>query len=142
MAHSPKFSEDFVNAKADAGLALLDGGYLRIYDGAKPAHADDAVTTQRLLATLRWNATAFDPAVGGVAVARAVTKDDSAALDGTATWGRALKADGLSAVFDGTVGVTGQPNPGDIYEFAINAADIQQGAEVRMDSFSYTESEG
>jgi hypothetical protein len=95
MAHNPKFSEEFVDAKADAGLALLTNGYIRIYNDPKPAHADDAITSQTLLAELRWNAVAaFQAAAGGVAVANAITKDDSANAEGTATWFRALKADG------------------------------------------------
>src|SRR5262245_596819 len=92
-----------VNAEADAVAALLNNGYLRIYDGTKPANAAVAITTQVLLAELRFaNPAAFAAAVAGVALGNVITDDSSADHTGTASWFRALKSDGTSVVMDGT----------------------------------------
>jgi hypothetical protein len=104
MALNPKFSNACVNAEADALAALLNTGYLRIYDGTQALTADTAVGAQVLLAELRFNATAFGAAVAGVITANAITADASANATGTATWFRALKSDGTTAVYDGSVG--------------------------------------
>ncbi len=135
MATEPKFSNAAVNAKADALTALLNDGFLRIYDGTKPATADTAVGAQALLAELRFNATAFGAAVAGVATANAITSDASANATGTATWFRALKSDGTSAMVDGTVGTSGA-------DLNLNSVAIQVGAQVSVTSFVYTESKG
>lgn len=135
MATEPKFSNAAVNAKADALTALLNDGFLRIYDGTKPATADTAVGAQVLLAELRFNATAFGAAVAGVATANAITSDASANATGTATWFRALKSDGTSAMVDGTVGTSGA-------DLNLNSVAIQVGAQVSVTSFVYTESKG
>ena len=107
MALNPKRSNTAVSAAADAVCPLLNNGYLRLYSGTQPATADTAVTTQTLLAELRWNATAFGAASSGVATANAITADTSADNTGTATWFRALKSDGTTVVFDGSVGTSG-----------------------------------
>ena len=85
MATNPKRSNAAVSAAADAVCPLLNNGYLRIYDGTQPATANTAVSTQTLLAELRWNATAFGAASNGVATANAITSDTSADATGTAT---------------------------------------------------------
>jgi hypothetical protein len=59
MATNPKRSNLAATTEADAVCALLNNGYLRIYDGTQAATADTAVGAQVLLAELRWNATAF-----------------------------------------------------------------------------------
>lgn len=96
-----------LNGALDALAALANTGYIRIYDGAQPANADTAVGAQVLLAELRFGATAFGAAALGVITANAITADTSANASGTATWFRALKLDGTTALFDGTVGTTG-----------------------------------
>ena len=104
MALTTKLSNEAANAEADGACVLANTGYLRIYDGAQPATADTAVGAQVLLAELRFNATAFAGAAAGVATANAITADSSANASGTAAWFRALKSDGTSPLFDGTVG--------------------------------------
>lgn len=104
MALNPKFSNACVNAEADAITVLLNNGFLRIYDGTQAVTADTAVGAQVLLAELRFNATAFPAAVAGVLTANAITADASANATGTATWFRALKSDGTTGVYDGSVG--------------------------------------
>jgi hypothetical protein len=104
MAHNVKLAATTANAIADAVGALCDGGTVNLYDGAQPATADTAVTTQTLLATCTFASPAFLAAVAGVATAHAITQDASADADGTAAWFRILSATS-DPVFDGSVGV-------------------------------------
>jgi hypothetical protein len=120
-----------VNPACDAVVDLLDSGYLRIYNGTQPSDADDAITTQTLLAELRFGAPAFGSASAGVATANAITADSSANATGTAAWFRALKSDGTSTVFDGSVGVTG-------CELNIDNTSIATGQQVTVTSMTVT----
>ncbi len=135
MALNPKRSNAAVNAAADAVCDLLDNGYLRIYDGTQPTTADTAITTQTKLAELRFNATAFPAASAGVATANAITADTSADATGTASWFRALKSDGTTVVFDGSVGTSSA-------DLVLNSVAISSGAQVSVTSFTYTENKG
>lgn len=134
MALNPKYTNLAVNTKADAQAALLNGGFIDIYDGTQPATADTAVSTQVKLARLGLGNPAFAAAVAGVAAANAITPDSAADATGTATWFRAVKSDG-TAVYDGSVGVSGS-------NFNINSVAISAGAQVSATSFSHTESKG
>lgn len=109
MALDTQMSDAAVNAEADALSALLNNGYLRIYSGTKPATADTALSGNTLLAELRFNATAAPAASSGVLTFNAITSDSSADATGTASFFRALKSDGTTAIMDGTVG-TGTHN--------------------------------
>jgi len=131
MANNLKQSTEAVNAAADAVTALLDNGYLRIYDGTQPATADTAVSTQTLLAELRFNATAFGAASEGVCTAGDFTPDSSANATGTAAWFRALKSDGSSEVYDGSVGTSDA-------DLVLNSVAITAGAEVDVTAMTYT----
>jgi len=104
MALNPHLSHATANAAANAVVDLLDSGYIRIYTASQPANADTAISDQTLLAELRFGATAFGAASDGVATAEAITQDASANATGTASWFRALKSDGTTVVFDGSVG--------------------------------------
>lgn len=107
MAYNTQMAYASVNAEADALSALLDNGYLRIYTGSQPANADTALGAQVLLAELRFNADAAPAASNGVLTFNAMTAEDSALATGTAAWFRALKSDGTTVVYDGTVGTSG-----------------------------------
>lgn len=131
MALTQKLSNAAVNAQADAVVDLLDNGYLRIYDSSQPADADTAVGAQVLLAELRFNATAFGAASDGVATANAFTADSSANATGTAAWFRALKSDGTTTLFDGSVGTSGA-------NLNLNSVSITSGSEVSVSSFTFT----
>lgn len=135
MALNPKFSNACVNAEADALAALLNTGYLRIYDGTQAVTADTAVGAQVLLAELRFGATAFGAAVAGLITANAITADTSANATGTASWFRALKSDGTSSVYDGTVGTSG-------CDATINSTAISSGAAVSCSALSIQVSKG
>lgn len=135
MALNPKRSNTAASAAADAVCALLNSGYLRIYDGTQPTNANTAVSTQTLLAELRFNATAFGAASNGVATANSITSDTAADATGTATWFRALKSDGTTVVFDGSVGTASA-------DMILNSVAISAGAAVSVSSFTYTENKG
>lgn len=135
MANNPKISSTAVNAQADALSDLLDNGYLRIYDGTQPANANTAVSTQVLLAELRFNATAAPAASGGTLTMNAITQDSSANNTGTATWFRATKSDGSTVVFDGSVGTSG-------CDINLGSTSITSGSSVGVTSMTFTVSAG
>lgn len=135
MALNPKRSNAAVSAAADAVTTLLNSGKLRIYDGTQPATADTAITTQTLLAELTFGSTAFGAASNGVSTANAITADTSADASGTATWFRALKSDGSTPVFDGSVGTSSA-------DLVLNSTSISSGAQVSVTAFTYTENKG
>jgi len=133
MALTPRLSNTGANAAADATCALLNSGKLRIYDGTQPATADTAIVAQVLLAELTFGNPAFGASVAGVATANAITGDTTADNTGTATWFRALKSDGTTVIFDGSVGTSGA-------NLNLNSVAISAGAAVSVSSFSYTQS--
>ena len=135
MANNPKISSAAVNAQADALSDLLDNGYLRIYDGTQPANANTAVSSQVLLAELRFNATAAAAAAAGTLTMNAITQDSSANNTGTATWFRALKSDGSTVVFDGSVGTSS-------CDINLGSTSITSGSSVGVTSMTFTVSAG
>ncbi len=135
MALNPKLANAAASAAADAVARQLDNGYLRIYDQTQATNADTAVGAQVLLAELRFNATSAPAASNGVLTFNAFTADASANATGTATWFRALKSDGTSAVFDGSVGTA-------TADLVLNAVAITSGAAVSVTSFTYTQQKG
>jgi len=118
------------NVELDAKSALLNSGYLRIYTGAQPATPETAPSGV-LLAELRFGNPAFAAAAAGAITANAITSDSSADATGTAGWFRALKSDGATAVFDGTVGTSGA-------DLNLNSVAIQSGAIVSVSSLTIT----
>jgi hypothetical protein len=133
MALTQKLSNLGVNTEVDALAALLNDGYLRIYDGTQPTDADTAVGAQVLLAELRFGNPAFGAGVAGVATANAITQDSAANATGTATWFRALKSDGTSVVLDGSVGTSGT-------NLTLNSVAVQVGAILSVTAFTLTAS--
>lgn len=131
MALNTQMSYAAVNVEADALSNELDSGYLRIYDGTQPANANTAVSTQTLLAELRFNATAAPAASNGVLTFNAITADSSANATGTATWFRALKSDGTTVIMDGTVGTSGA-------NLNLTSVSITTGTQVSVTSFTHT----
>lgn len=135
MALNPKRSNAAANAAADAMAALCNGGYLRIYDGAQPANADTSVGSQVLLAELTFANPAFTAAVAGVATANAIQSDLTANATGVASWFRVFKADGTSAVWDGSVGVAAA-------DLVVNSVNFQAGARIDVTALTLTELKG
>lgn len=132
MATNPTLSNTAANAATNAVVDLLDSGYLRIYDGTQAVTADTAISSQTLLAELRFGATAFGASSEGAATAEAITADASANATGTATWFRALKSDGSTIVFDGSVGTAAA-------DLILNSVDITAAQTVEVTSFTYTQ---
>jgi hypothetical protein len=117
----------------DAERVDLDGGFMDVYDGSQPATPQDAITSQVKLARLPFGNPAFAAAVdagGGIAstTANAITSDTDADATGTATWFRAVKSNGTTAVADGTVGTTSA------FDAVINSTAIQIHARVDCSS--------
>jgi hypothetical protein len=128
---NPTFGMAAINAETNALVQLLDGGFLRFYDGAQPTNPDSSVTTQTLLVELRWATPAFGASVNGQSEANQM-EPAYAESSGQASWFRALRSDGTTGVFDGTVGAA----PGQ-YDVALGATTIQQDALVSVSGFSY-----
>lgn len=103
MALNTQLTNLWVNTEADAAGALLNGGFIKVYDGTQPATGDTALGSQTLLVTLTFSNPAFAAASAGVLTANAITSGTAVAT-GTATWFRAVKTDGTTKVFDGSVG--------------------------------------
>lgn len=134
MATNLKMADAGVNAEADALATALNTGYIRIYDSTgtgQPATADTAVTTQVLLAELRFGSTAFGSSSAGQITANAITDDTDANATGTATWFRCLKSDGTTPVMDGNVGTSAS-------NLVISTTSIVQHATVSISSFVHT----
>lgn len=131
MALNSQYSTAARNAAADAIAVLCNTGFVDIYDGAQPANAGTAVSTQVKLAHLPMSATAFAASVSGVATANAITSATALAT-GTASWFRVYKADGTTVVFDGSVG-TATSN------LVMNSVAIQVNATVSVSSLTLTE---
>lgn len=130
MAKNTQLSDTTVNAQGDAMARLLDNGYIKIYDGTQPANANTAVSTQNLLATLRFAATSAPATSAGVITFNAIAAVNAAAT-GPASWFRCLKSDGTTVVFDGSI-ATASSN------MNFNSVAIQSGAQVSITSFTHT----
>ncbi len=116
----------------DAVTALLNtggAGSVKIYDGTQPANPGTAITTQNLLVTLTFNATAFGASAAGVATANAIVSG-TAGNTGTATWARLASGAG-TAVMDMTVGSSGT-------DIVLPSATINSGNTVSISSFTLT----
>lgn len=124
------------NTAIDAWTALLNGGTFDVYDGSRPASPETAISTQVLLASLTFNATAFGAAASGSATANAITADSSANATGTAAWVR-VRTSGATAVADLTATATGGGG-----EVEFNSLAIQSGAQVSVTAMTITMATG
>jgi len=119
------------NNRLDEITALIDvgttGGFLRIYDGARPATGGAATT---LLAELQFSTTSFPAAAAGAMSANAISDDTSANATGTATWFRVVD-DLAGHVMDGDVGTSGS-------DLNLNSVSINSGVNVSVTQFDLT----
>jgi hypothetical protein len=118
----------------DLNTEIGTNAYIRIYSGTRPANVAASITGT-LLAELRGNASGFGTVGSGALTASAITADSSADATGTATHFRIFKSDGTTAVFDGTVGLSG-------CDCNIDALPVAAGAEVTCSSMTYTANRG
>jgi hypothetical protein len=126
------------NAGSKTYTDLLDAGSgpgkIRIYDGAKPAGPDTAVTTQVLLAEFILNDPAFVAGVTGerlLDLTPVLTAEGLAV--GTPTWYRALDSANVAA-FDGTAS-----GPSGSGELEVSVDEIQVGLDLEVTSGSLTQ---
>jgi hypothetical protein len=134
MALNPHLSDTSANASAVAIGALANSGKLAIYQGTQPANANGAASGSTLLATLTLAASAFGAPVAGVITAAAITSAQAVA-GGTAQWFRVFESDGITALFDGSVGLTSGNN------INMAATTIVQGAYVSVSALTFTVTE-
>lgn len=106
MAKDTRLSNKAVNTEADAFALLCNTGYIRLYDGTRPTNGDTALAGNTLLASLRFNATAFSAAVAGLLTANAITEDSSADASSVVTFCRLYESDGTTVIMDGSVGTS------------------------------------
>ena len=119
---------DTIKTAIDAGAGP---GTIKVYNGTQPTSANDAVTTQTLLATLTFS----DPCgttSSGTLTMSAITQDSAADATGTATWARIADSTGAT-VFDVDVTVTGA---GGTLQF--NTTNFVIGGPVLISAFTIT----
>jgi hypothetical protein len=92
------------NEALDALRDNLANGLLRIYSGPRPTDADTALAGNTLLAELTFGATAFPAAANGILTANAITQDNAADANGTASFARLFEANGTTVFCDLSVG--------------------------------------
>ena len=128
MAANTHLSIASWNLALNAGIDVLNSGFLQIYTGAQPATPDTAITSQTLLASLTLSATAFGASSAGTKTANAITSGTAVAT-GTATWFRAFKSDDSTAVIDGSVGTS-------VADLNLNDTAITSGGSVSVTSWT------
>jgi len=106
MAKSTGWTNAARNLMADGVDGEFNNGYLRIYSGTRPATPATAITTQVLLAELRFANPAAASVTNGVITFDTISPDTSANATGTASWARCFKSDGTTAVCDMNVGTS------------------------------------
>lgn len=116
------------NLIRDAVDAGAGAGFLRIYDGTRPATGGTATT---LLAELTFTDPSASNASGGVLTFSAITADASANATGTATWCRMVDSTG-AFVLDGSVGTSAA-------DYILNTTSITTGVNVSCTSAVITE---
>ena len=130
-----RLSNTVVNAQADELARLLDDGYLRIYNGSRPATTDDPVTSQTLLAELRVSNPSAPAAIDGV-LSVTLLSDIDANASGSATWYRLLASNGITPLLDGTVGTNLS------YDLTFNSTSIQIHAQIDVTGYTHTVPKG
>lgn len=138
MASDFKYSTAARNAKMDGLTAHIGGGAkIQIFSGTKPANVATAPGAATMLVELT-GATPFAPAAsGGVITANAITSG-TAVASGAAAWFRVYKADGTTAVFDGTVGQSGTGT----FDMVIDNTNIASGQTIAVTGLTITSQNG
>ena len=119
---------DTLKTAIDAGAGA---GTIKVYNGTQPTTANDAITSQTLLATLTFSDPCGSTSSGTLTMS-AITQDSSADATGTATWARIADSTG-STVFDVDVTNTGA---GGTLQF--NTTSFVIGGPVLISAFTIT----
>lgn len=100
------YSNGLRHAQNEALIAYAGtGAKINLYQGAQPANANTAITTQTLIVTVTVPG-AFGTDVDGT-LTLGVTNPGTAVTGGTLQFFRITKADGTTVVMDGSVGTSG-----------------------------------
>ena len=104
MGRNTRLSNLSVNTQASALAELLDDGFIEVYDGEQPSRAEADITSQKLLATMKFGSPAFRPPVAGVIIANAIAPGVAVAT-GRPSWARISSGD-RSPVMDVSAGTS------------------------------------
>lgn len=133
---SVKFSMALRTARANQIVSAIDAGAaagtIKFYTGVQPAAVGGALSGNTLLGTLTF----ADPCAtvtDGVLTFAAVTGDNSADADGTATWARLADSDGTT-VMDLGVGAIGSGSP-----IEITSTNVVAGGPINITAGTITE---
>jgi hypothetical protein len=133
MTSNPQFYDTTVETALNAGVALLNNGFLEIWSGSQPSL--DGSLTGTKLAKLGFGATAFagSTATGGTVTATANAISSGVALaTGTAGYFALLKSDDATVVATGAVGLSGS-------DLNMSSLSVVAGQIVAASSFSVTQ---
>jgi len=130
MAKNTQLTNLFVNTQGDNVKTLFNSGFIDILDGTQPATGDTAITTQNVLVSLTFNATAFGSTSAGVMTANSITSGTAGAT-GTAAWFRCYESNHTTALMDGSVGTSSA-------NLILPTTTINSGQTVTCSSFVHT----
>lgn len=131
MAKNTQLTNLVVDTQGNSMATLFNSGFMDILDGTQPATGNTAITTQNVLASIGFNATAFGSSANGVLTANPMTACSAANLTGTATWARCYQSNHTTALMDVSVGTAN-------VNVVLNSANIQANAQVSVSSFTHT----
>jgi hypothetical protein len=127
-----RLAQALATTLADAVDTYLgNAGTIKIYTGTQPATADSSIGGSTLLATFNLGSPGFGSAVNGVITLSGTPLTVAASNTGTAGWFRMWKADGTTAVLDGSVGTSGA-------QINLNTTSITSGVNVSITSGTIT----
>lgn len=130
MAKNTQLTNLFVNTEGDGVKSLFNSGFIDILDGTQPATGDTAISTQTVLVSLGFGATAFGSTSAGVMTANSISAGTATAT-GTAGWFRCYKSDHTTAIMDGSVGTSSA-------NLILPTTTINSGQTVTCSSFTHT----
>lgn len=137
---APIFSVARRNAALDALLDALNGGYLDVYNGTRPADTTVAVTTQTKLVRFSFATPAFGAASSG-AKALSGTLTATVLAGGTPTWARGVTSAGV-VVVDIEVAcalLNGVSQDTSTANVVLSAGPLVQGADCSVSSLTFSE---
>jgi len=126
------YSTTTANEQTKLMGGLLAGGRLIIFTAPMPPTPESPPGEARKLIEFLFESPAFDDPVNGVGTAKRMP-GAYALVTGRAVWYRTVRADGY-VVFDGTVGLPGDEDDPNL---VIDKVDLEQGALVTIQEFTY-----
>lgn len=130
MAKNTQLTNLSVDTEGNAFSALMDAGFIDIYDGEQPANGDSPIKNQKLLVSLAFSTPAFAASLAGSITANAITSGIAVA-SGTANWARIYRSDHRTSVMDVSVGTKAA-------NIILPTTAIAAGITVSCSSFTHT----